>query len=412
VKGVIASPPRRDLLLELEFPAGLPALSGSLRTSNWMLEVSLGPLQGIRIVEFAGIGPGPFAAMLLSDMGADVLRIDRKGGRTPSKAEIYLRGRQTVAFDLKKPEAVEASLKLIEKADALIEGFRPGVMERLGLGPESCLARNPRLVYGRMTGWGQTGPLANAAGHDINYISLSGALHAIGNVGQKPVPPLNLVGDFGGGALYLVVGILAALLEAKKSGKGQVVDAAMTDGSASLMTMFYGMLASGFWRDERGRNMLDSGAHFYDTYETKDGKYVSVGSIEPQFYRELLEKTGITDSAFEAQMDREAWPALKDKIAAAIKTKTRDEWDTIMLGSDVCYAPVLSLGEAPKHPHNAARRTFIEMDGVTQPAPAPRFSRTEPEVRHGPRPADNEASLSAWGFSASEISALQASNAI
>src|SRR5437762_1283321 len=371
----------------------------------------MGPLQGIRIVEFAGIGPGPFAAMLLSDMGADVLRIDRKGGRTPSKAEIYLRGRQTIAFDLKKPEAVEASLKLMEKADALIEGFRPGVMERLGLGPEICLKRNPHLVYGRITGWGQTGPLANAAGHDINYIALSGALHAIGNAGQKPVPPLNLVGDFGGGALYLAFGIVCGLLEAKRSGKGQVVDAAMTDGAASLMTMFYGMLASGFWRDERGRNMLDSGAHFYDAYETSDGKYVAIGSIEPQFYRELLEKTGITDPAFEAQMDRNAWPELKSRIAAVIKTKTRDEWDAIMLGSDVCYAPVLSLNEAPKHPHNAARKTFIEMDGVAQPAPAPRFNRTVAEVRHGPRPADNGASLSAWGFSAPEISALEASGA-
>ena len=372
----------------------------------------MGPLNGIRIVEFAGIGPWPFAAMLLSDMGADVLRIDRKGGRTPSKAEIYLRGRQTVALDLKKPEAVETALTLISKADALIEGFRPGVMERLGLGPDVCLARNPRLVYGRMTGWGQTGPLASAAGHDINYIALSGALHAIGNAGEKPVPPLNLVGDFGGGALYLVVGILAGLLEAKSSGKGQVVDAAMTDGAASLMTMFYGMLASGIWQDERGRNMLDSGAHFYDTYETKDGKHVAIGSIEPQFYRELMEKTGIDDPDFEAQMDRNAWPGLKQKLAAVIKTKTRDEWDTIMLGSDVCYAPVLSLHEAPKHPHNRARETFIEVDGVTQAAPAPRFSRTISEVAHGPRPVDSETALAGWGFARSEIDALKAASAI
>ncbi len=372
----------------------------------------MGPLKGIRIVEFAGIGPGPFAAMLLSDMGADVLRIDRKGGRIPSKAEIYLRGRRTVALDLKKSEAVEASLKLIEKADALIEGFRPGVMERLGLGPDVCHARNPKLVFGRMTGWGQHGPLASAAGHDINYIALSGALHAIGNARQKPVPPLNLVGDFGGGALYLVVGILAALLEAKSSGKGQVVDTAMTDGAASLMTMFYGMLASGFWRDTRGSNMLDSGAHFYDTYETSDGKYVAIGSIEPQFYRELLAKTGIADPDFEAQMDRDAWPALKQKLASVIKARTRDEWDAVMLGSDVCYAPVLSLHEAPKHPHNAARKTFIEIDGVTQPAPAPRFSRTPPEVAHGPRPADSEAALSAWGFSGSDIESLESAGAI
>jgi len=368
----------------------------------------MGPLAGIRIVEFAGIGPGPFAAMLFADMGADVIRIDRKGGRAPSQMEIYLRGRKTVALDLKKPEAVEAVLKLIEKADALIEGFRPGVMERLGLGPEVCLKRNAKLVYGRMTGWGQTGPLANAAGHDINYIALSGALHAMGNNGQKPVPPLNLVGDFGGGALYLAFGIACGIIEAKNSGKGQVVDAAMTDGAASLMTMFYGMSASGFWQDQRGSNMLDSGAHFYDTYETKDGKFVAIGSIEPQFYKELMEKTGITDPAFTAQMDRSAWPALKEKLAAVLKTKTRDEWDAIMLGSDVCYAPVLSLAEAPKHPHNVARKTFVEVAGVTQPAPAPRFSAT-PGAIQGPPPAigahDREALLD-WGFTASEVAAI------
>ena len=370
----------------------------------------MGPLQGIRIVEFAGIGPGPFAAMLFADMGADVIRIDRKGGRAPSAMEIYLRGRRTVAFDLKKPQAVEAALKLIGNADALIEGFRPGVMERLGLGPDVCLKRNPRLVYGRMTGWGQHGPLANAAGHDINYIALTGALHAMGNNGQKPVPPLNLVGDFGEGALYLAFGIACGIIEAKTSGKGQVVDAAMTDGAASLMTMFYGMSASGFWQDQRGSNMLDSGAHFYDTYETKDGKFVAIGSIEPQFYKELLEKTGITDSAFSAQMDRSAWPDLKAKLAAVIKTRSRDEWDTIMLGSDVCYAPVLSLAEAPKHPHNVARKTFVEMGGVTQPAPAPRFSRTEPEARPV-APADNASALAAWGFSKGDIEALQTASA-
>jgi alpha-methylacyl-CoA racemase len=370
----------------------------------------MGPLAGIRIVEFAGIGPGPFAAMLFADMGADVIRIDRKGGRAPSQMEIYLRGRKTVALDLKKPEAVEAALKLIEKADALIEGFRPGVMERLGLGPEVCLKRNAKLVYGRMTGWGQTGPLANAAGHDINYIALSGALHAMGNNGQKPVPPLNLVGDFGGGALYLAFGIACGIIEAKNSGKGQVVDAAMTDGAASLMTMFYGMSASGFWQDQRGSNMLDSGAHFYDTYETKDGKFVAIGSIEPQFYKELMEKTGITDPAFTAQMDRSAWPALKEKLAAVLKTKTRDEWDAIMLGSDVCYAPVLSLAEAPKHPHNVARQTFVEIGGVTQPAPAPRFSRTVPETKPVV-PVDNQGSFAAWGMSKSDIEALQAASA-
>lgn len=372
----------------------------------------MGPLHGIRVVEFAGIGPGPFAAMLLSDMGAEIIRIDRKGGRTPHKTEVTYRGRQAVALDMKKPQAVEAALKLVDRADALIEGFRPGVMERLGVGPDVCLARNPRLVYGRMTGWGQTGPLADAAGHDINYIALTGALHAIGNRGGKPVPPLNLAGDFGGGALYLAFGVVCGLLEAKSSGKGQVIDAAMTDGAASLMTMFYGMTAMGLWKDERGANMLDSGAHFYDTYETKDGKYVAIGSIEPQFYRELLEKTGIADAAFAAQMDRNAWPALKEKLIAVIRTKTRDEWDRIMLGSDVCYAPVLSLAEASKHPHNVARKTFIEVDGVTQPAPAPRFSRTAPEVQGPPQSANNEAALAKWGFSKNEIAALAAAGAI
>jgi len=372
----------------------------------------MGPLQGIRIVEFAGIGPGPFAAMLLSDMGAEIIRIDRKGGRSPLKTEIYMRGRRAVALDMKKPEAVQAALNLIDKADALLEGFRPGVMERLGVGPEVCLKRNPKLVYGRMTGWGQTGPLADAAGHDINYIALSGALHAIGPTGGKPVPPLNLVGDFGGGALYLAFGVVCGILEAQRSGKGQVIDVAMTDGAASLMTMFYGMTAMGIWKDERGSNMLDGGAHFYDTYETKDGKFVAIGSIEPQFYKELLLKTGIDDLAFAAQMDRNAWPALKEKLAAVIKTKTRDEWDAIMQGSEVCYAPVLSLAEAPKHPHNAARQTFIERDGVVQPAPAPRFSRTQPELQGPPRPADNGALLDAWGFSESEIAVLATAGAI
>jgi alpha-methylacyl-CoA racemase len=389
----------------------LAILSG-IQNQGYGEEVGMGPLKGIRVVEFAGLGPGPFAAMMLSDLGAEVLRIDRKGGRTPQKTDTYLRGRRTLALDMKKPEAVQAALSLIDKADALIEGFRPGVMERLGVGPDVCLKRNPRLVYGRMTGWGQTGPLASAAGHDINYIALTGALHAIGNAGQKPVPPLNLVGDFGGGALYLITGILAGLLEAKSSGKGQVVDVAMTDGAASLMTMTYSLFAAGLWRDERGANLLDTGAHFYDVYETKDGKYVALGSIEPQFYRELRERAGLDDSEFDKQMDRTSWPALKQKIAAVIRTKTRDEWDAAMLGSDVCYAPVLSLTEASQHPHNRARETFIDVDGVTQPAPAPRFSRTAPEVAHGPRPAESEAALGAWGFSDSEIDALKSAGAI
>ncbi len=372
----------------------------------------MGPLQGLRVVEFAGIGPGPFTAMLLSDMGAEVIRIDRKGGRSPHKTEVTYRGRQAVALDMKKPEGVEAALKLIDGADALIEGFRPGVMERLGVGPDVCLKRNPKLVYGRMTGWGQFGPMASAAGHDINYIALTGALHGIGNAGGKPVPPLNLVGDFGGGALYLAFGLVCGLLEAKSSGKGQVVDAAMTDGAASLMSMFFGMNAMGMWKDERGVNLLDTGAHFYDTYETKDAKFVSLGSIEPQFYKLLLEKTGIDDPLFAGQMDREAWPALKEKLTAVMKTKTRDEWDAIMLGTDVCYAPVLSLAEAPKNPHNVARKTFVEIDGVTQPAPAPRFSRTVPEVQGPPQGADNDAALSGWGFSADEINTLRKSGAI
>jgi len=372
----------------------------------------MGPLSGIRVVEFAGIGPGPFAAMLLSDMGADVIRIDRKGGRTPHKTEITYRGRKALALDMKKREAVEAALKLIAKSDALIEGFRPGVMERLGVGPDVCLKRNPKLVYGRMTGWGQSGPLANAAGHDINYIALTGALHAIGHAKGNPVPPLNLVGDFGGGAMYMVFGLLCGIIEARNSGKGQVVDCAMTDGAASLMAMFYGMTAMGMWQDRRGANLLDGGAHFYDTYETKDGKHVAIGSIEPQFYKDLLERTGISDPAFGAQMDRSAWPALKEKLAAVIKTKTRDEWDAIMLGSDVCYAPVLSIAEAPRHPHNVARKTFVEVDGIVQPAPAPRFSRTEPEIQGGPQGADNDAALSAWGFSKEEIGALSSAGAI
>ena len=372
----------------------------------------MGPLHGLRVVEFAGIGPGPFTAMLLSDMGADVIRVDRKGGREPGKNEITYRGRPAVLLDMKKPEAVEAALKLIDKADALIEGFRPGVMERLGVGPDVCLKRNPKLVYGRMTGWGQTGPLAQAAGHDINYIALSGALHGIGNAGMKPVPPLNLVGDFGGGALYLAFGIVCGVLEARKSGKGQVVDAAMTDGSASLTTMFHGMLASDVWKDERGVNLLDSGAYFYDTYETKDGKWVAIGSLEPQFYKELLEKTGIDDPSFEKQMDHKAWPARREKLKAIMKTKTRDEWDAIMLGSDVCYAPVLSMHEAPRHPHNLARKTFVEINGVTQPAPAPRFSRTVAEVQGPPQQADSEATLSKWGFTTDEIRALEAAGAI
>ena len=335
-----------------------------------------GPLSGLKIIEFAGIGPGPFCGMLLSDLGADVVRIDRKGAsRGGAPSDITSRGRRSVALDLKNPAAVETCLKLMERADGIIEGFRPGVMERLGLGPDAALKRNPKLVYGRMTGWGQTGPWANAAGHDQNYIALTGALHAIGT-DDKPVPPLNLVGDFGGGALYLAFGLLAGIIHARETGKGQVVDCAMTDGAASLMAMFYGFKAAGMWQETRRSNLLDGGAHFYDTYKCADGRWVSIGSIEPQFYALLLEKTGIKDPEFQRQMDRSAWPALREKLAAVIATKSRDEWEEIMGGTDVCFAPILDLDEAPRHPHNAARQTFVEVAGVTQPAPAPRFSAT------------------------------------
>jgi alpha-methylacyl-CoA racemase len=366
-----------------------------------------GPLTGLKVVEFAGIGPGPFCGMLLSDLGADVVRIDRKGGRGGAPSDVTARGRRSVALDLKSPAAIEACLKLMEGADAVFEGFRPGVMERLGLGPDVALKRNPKLVYGRMTGWGQTGPYANAAGHDMNYIAITGALHAIGTT-EKPVPPLNLVGDFGGGALYLAFGLLAGVIQARETGKGQVIDCAMSDGAASLMAMFYGFKASGMWQGGRRNNMRDGGAHFYDTYQCSDGKWISLGSIEPQFYALLLDKTGIDDPEFQKQMDRASWPSLHDKLAAVIATKTRDEWCAIMDATDVCFAPVLDLDEAPKHAHNVARQTFVEMAGVVQPAPAPRFSAT-PGAIQGPPPAvgahDREA-LADWGFSSAEIDAL------
>lgn len=374
----------------------------------------MGPLQGIKVVELAGIGPGPFCGMLLSDMGAEVIRVERKGARAGGKFDVLSRGRRTIAVDLKKPEGVEAVLKLVEGADILQEGFRPGVTERLGLGPDVCLARNPKLVYGRMTGWGQYGPMSQAAGHDINYISLTGALHAVGNA-DKPVPPLNLVGDFGGGALYLAMGMLAAVISAKNTGKGQVVDVSMTDGSASLMSMMYGMKASGMWTDARGVNMLDGGAHFYDTYETRDGKHISIGSIEPQFYALLREKADLSDAAFDAQHDRSKWPELKAEITRVFKTKTRDEWDALMSGTDVCYGPILSLDEAPSHPHNVERKTFVDIDGVVQPNVAPRFSVTESEIQGPPADdtgRDNDSVLSDFGFSADDIAALKAQEAI
>ncbi|ODT62365.1 MAG: carnitine dehydratase [Phenylobacterium sp. SCN 69-14] len=372
-----------------------------------------GPLSGLKVVEFAGIGPGPFCGMLLSDLGADVVRIDRKGQGRASPADITSRGRRSVGLDLKTPAAIETCLKLMEGADAVFEGFRPGVMERLGLGPDVALARNPRLVYGRMTGWGQFGPYANAAGHDMNYIAITGALHAIGT-GDKPVPPLNLVGDFGGGALYLAFGLLAGVLNARETGKGQVIDCAMSDGAASLMAMFYGFKAGGIWKEQRRANLLDGGAHFYDTYQCADGKWISIGSIEPQFYALLLEKTGVDDPDFAAQMDRGRWDGLREKLAAVIARKTQAEWTDIMGATDVCFAPVLDLDEAPRHPHNVARQTFVELGGVVQPAPAPRFSAT-PGAIQGPPPAigahDREA-LGDWGFSDAEIEALKASGAL
>lgn len=379
-----------------------------------------GPLHGIKVIEIVGIGPGPFCAMMLADMGAEVIRIDKKLASNSKpraidpKFDVLARGRRSLALDLKHPQAQQVVLQLIAQADALIEGFRPGVMERLGLGPDRCLERNPRLVYGRMTGWGQTGPLAHAAGHDINYIALSGMLHAIGRANDSPPPPLNLIGDFGGGAMMLAFGIVCALLEAQRSKRGQVVDAAMTDGSALLGALMYGLKAAGRWRDARSANLLDGGAHFYDTYECADGKYVAIGSIEPQFYAELLRLTGIEDEEFKSQMDPHIWPALKAKLAARIKAKTRDEWCAALEGTDVCFAPVLDMNEAPLHPHNRARNAFIEIDGVVQPAPAPRFSRTSAKVSAPPASPGqhSEQILRAWGFSEEHIAQLKVSGVI
>jgi len=380
-----------------------------------------GPLHGIKVVEMVGIGAGPFCAMMLADMGAEVIRIDKKiiepRGAAPHPIEprfdVLARGRRSIALDLKNAEAQQVALTLISQADALVEAFRPGVMERLGLGPAVCLERNPRLVFGRMTGWGQTGPLAQAAGHDLNYIAISGMLGAIGRAEEPPPPPLNLVGDFGGGAMLLAFGMVCALLEAKHSKQGQIVDAAMTDGSALLGALMYGMKAAGRWTVARDANLLDGGAHFYATYECADGKYVSIGSIEPQFYAELLKRTGIEDESFKRQMDSRAWPDLKQKLAARIKTKTRDEWCALMEGSDVCFAPVLDMNEAPLHAHNRARSTFIEINGVTQPAPAPRFSRTPAKVRQPPAASGEQSEnilhewLGDWGFSAEQVAGLK-----
>ena len=374
----------------------------------------MGPLAGIKVVELAGIGPGPMCAMLLSDMGAEVLRVDRVtpsglGMKREPRFDLLNRGRRSVAIDVKTDEGRETALRLIDQADALIEGFRPGVMERLGLGPEPCLARNPALVYGRMTGWGQSGPISHAAGHDINYIALTGALHAVGPRNGPPVVPLNLFGDFGGGALYLAFGIACGIIEARESGQGQIVDAAMTDGSASLMTMFYGMLASGNWNDRRGSNAVDGGSHFYTIYETKAENHVSIGSIEAKFYAELLQLTGLVEETLPEQFDADSWETMREKLTVIFKSKTRDEWVAIMEGSDVCFAPVLSLSEAPEHPHNKSRETFVEVDGIVQPAPAPRFSRTEAAIQ-SPPPSPGQHTgdaLADWGFSADELAILR-----
>lgn len=381
----------------------------------------MGPLKGLRIVEMAGIGPAPFCAMLLADMGADIVRIDRTAradlgldlGRDP-RFDLLRRNRQSVALDLKMPAGIEAAKRLIAQADVLIEGFRPGTMERLNLGPTECLLSNPRLVYGRMTGFGQKGPQAAHAGHDINYIALSGVLSMIGRPDMPPVPPLNLVGDFGGGAMFLAFGILAALFERNTSGKGQVVDAAMVDGAAYLSTAIHGMMALGLWQEGRGSNILDSGAPWYDTYETSDGKFVAIGPVEHRFFTELLTRLGIDPSAFPEQFDRARWPEMRARFAEIFRTRTRDQWCDVMDGSDACFAPVLSPREAPQHPHNAARATFVEVAGVVQPAPAPRFSRSEVATPH-PAPiigADADQALQDWGFSTAEIEALRNASAL
>ena len=375
----------------------------------------MGPLKGLKIIEMAGIGPGPFCGMVLADLGAEIIRVDRASAiGTGSKQEPSNRGKKSIAVDLKAKEGVEVVLKLVEIADAIFEGFRPGVMERLGIGPEVCMARNNRIVFGRMTGWGQEGPLANAAGHDINYISLSGALAAIGRPGSPPVPPLNLIGDFGGGGMLLALGLVAALLESKESKKGQVVDAAMTDGSALLMTMIYSMQSSGMWKTTMGSNLLDGGSHFYDTYECKDGKFISIGSIEPQFYALLCQIAELDEKVFSKQMSRDLWPEQKEEIKKIFLKKTRDEWCELMEGTDVCFAPVLDMTEAPQHPHNKERKTFIDLEGVTQPAPAPRFSRTEPEVVSSPSIVGEHTNevLSSIGLSEEDISTLKTSGAV
>jgi alpha-methylacyl-CoA racemase len=375
----------------------------------------MGPLAGVRVLELEAIGPVPFCGMMLADMGADVLLVDRPaapglGLDLDREHDLMLRGRRSVTLDLKSAGGVAALLELAARADALIEGFRPGVLERMGLGPDILLERNPKLVVGRMTGWGQTGPLAPRAGHDIDYIALCGALHAIGHAGERPVPPLNLVGDFGGGGMMLAFGVAAGLVESQRSGRGQVIDAAMTEGAALLGMMFFGMTAAGQWQEARGVNILDSGAPWYDTYETSDGKFVAIGALEPKFYAELLSRLGLTYEELPAQHDRAGWPLLRARFAAIFRTRTRDEWCRAFEGSDACFAPVLTFSEAKSHPHNAARQNSVNVEGTDQPAPAPRFSRTPGAVRGAPpqRGARGAAALRDWGLSPAEIEALRA----
>ena len=377
-----------------------------------------GPLSGVKVVEIAGIGPGPFAAMMLADMGADVVRVDRAqavtGDFDRQNLEILNRGRRSIGVDLKNPEGVETVMKLVEQADALIEGFRPGVADRLGIGPDACLARNPKLVYGRMTGWGQDGPYAQAAGHDINYIALAGALGHFGRAGEKPTPPINLVGDFGGGGMLMAFGVACALVESSRSGQGQVIDAAMVDGAAALMAMVWGFQALGIW-GPAGTNVLDTGAPFYDTYETSDGKFISLGSLEPQFYAELVTRLGLTEELeLAGQMNQTTWADQRDKFTSLFLTKTRDEWCEVLEMTDVCFAPVLTMNEAAEHPHLKARNTIVEDHGVMQPAPAPRFSRTPGSIQRPPAwPGQHTDELLAdWGFGAEEISTLRASGAV